>query len=234
MNKTVKDKISHISRRGSSIIPDSIVLIIIINGIADKKVIPKAIGFLAFPMMINTANISHRNTIEVADIGVPIENIFFIFIIILNKYRYGTVKILNDIKLNLIPFLPKIILGNVISHAITDELTGIGDHVSVPDIAKSQIRHTIIPVKSTAEKTADMIIFFLSILLSVPFCTVKFLSVFFSYLSVQAFSPFNSSFTVIPSISQSSNIIEASGILFPVSHFDTALSVIFSFSANCA
>ena len=47
-------------------------------------------------------------------------------------------------------------------------------------------------------------------------------------------SPLNSPFTVIPSISHNSNIIEASGILFPVSHLDTALSVMFSFSANCA
>lgn len=98
-------------------------MIIKINGMADKKVIPKATGFLAFPMILNTANISHKNITEAADTGAPIKNIFPTFIIILNKYRYGTVKTLNDIKLILIPFLPKIILGKIMTHAKTDEIS---------------------------------------------------------------------------------------------------------------
>ena len=62
------------------------------------------------------------------------------------------VKTLNDIKLTTIPLFPKIILGKDITHANTIELTGINDHVKLPDIAMLQIRHTIIPINSVAEK----------------------------------------------------------------------------------
>lgn len=59
-------------------------------------------------------------------------------------------------------------------------------------------------------------------------------SFFFSCCFIFDFSPLRSSFAEIPRISQSCNMIEESGILFPVSHLDTARSVMFSFSASCA
>lgn len=50
VNKIKTDSISQISIIGSAIIFDNIILMININGIANKKIIPKAINFLVFPM----------------------------------------------------------------------------------------------------------------------------------------------------------------------------------------
>ena len=58
------------------------------------------------------------------------------------------IKTLNDIRLMIIPLFPNIMLGNDITHAKTIELTGMSDHVKLPDMAILQIRHTMIPVKS--------------------------------------------------------------------------------------
>lgn len=55
------------------------------------------------------------------------------------------IKTLNDIKLTTTPLFPNIMLGKDITHAKTMELTGISDHVKLPDIAILQMRHTIIP-----------------------------------------------------------------------------------------
>ena len=99
------------------------------------------------------------------------------------------IKTLYDIKLTIIPLFPKTIPGKDITHANTIELTGINDHVKLPDIAILQIRHTIIPVNSVAEKTIEIITFFVMLFSSFLFKAIKFSSTFFSYLSMSIFSP---------------------------------------------
>lgn len=76
---------SHTSKTGSSIIFDSITLTIIIKGIADKKVIPKATNFLL--KRLNTATIIHNNMIEAAAITAPTENTSFAFNKLPNKNK---------------------------------------------------------------------------------------------------------------------------------------------------
>ena len=49
------------------------------------------------------------------------------------------------------------ILGKDITHVKIIELTGISDHVKLPDIAILQIRHTIIPTRSVTEKRMEII-----------------------------------------------------------------------------
>ncbi len=90
------------------------------------------------------------------------------------------VKTLNDIKLTIIPLFPKIILGKDITHANTIELTGINDHVKLPDIAMLQIRHAIIPINSVAEKSIEIIAFLVMLFSSFLFKEIKFSSAFFS------------------------------------------------------
>ena len=114
------------------------ILIISIKGIANKKIIPKAINFLVFPIQLKIAAIIHRKTMDTAAITTPTENISFTFIRLLNKNRYGIIKTLNDIKLTTIPFWPSMILGKEITHAKTMELTGISDHVKWPDIRSEE------------------------------------------------------------------------------------------------
>ena len=50
INKIKTDSISQISRTGSAVILDSMILMINKNGMANKKLIPEAIHFLVFPM----------------------------------------------------------------------------------------------------------------------------------------------------------------------------------------
>lgn len=92
------------------------------------------------------------------------------FIKLPNKNKYGIIKILNDIKLAIILFFLSTIPRKNISHAKIIELTGISDHVKLPDIAMLQIIHTIIPVRSVAEKRIGITIFFVMLFLSV-FCS---------------------------------------------------------------
>lgn len=72
---------------GSSIIIDKIILTININGMAIKKVIPKATSLLVFPIRLNTAAINHRNTIETTAIAAPRENTSFLFRKLLSKNK---------------------------------------------------------------------------------------------------------------------------------------------------
>ena len=87
---------------------------------------------------------------------------------------------LSDSKLMIIPLFPSIILGNKIPHAKTIELTGMSDHVKLPDTAILQIRHTIIPIKSIAEKRIEIIIFFVLLFSSFLFSAIKFSYAIFS------------------------------------------------------
>ena len=151
---------SHTSRIGSAIIFDSIALMININGMANKKVIPKAINFLYFPTRLKTATIIHKKIIEATAKTAPTENTSFALIKLLNSNKKGITKTLNDSKLTMIPLFPSMILGKDITHAKTMELTGISDHVNLPDIAILQIRHTIIPIKSVTENRIEIITFF--------------------------------------------------------------------------
>ena len=115
---------------------------------------------------------------EVTAITTPSENISFAFIKLLNKNRYGIIKMLNDIKLMMIPLFPSMILGKDMTHAKTMELTGISDHVKLPDIAILHIRHTIIPIKSVTENKTEIITFFVMFFLLLPKsflpCSVSF------------------------------------------------------------
>lgn len=70
--------------------------------------------------------------------------------------------------------------GKEITHAKTIELTGIKDHVKLPDIAISHIRHTIIPTKSVTEKRMEIITFFVMLFSFFLFKAIKFSSAFFS------------------------------------------------------
>ena len=85
INSIKTDIISHTSKTGSSIIFDSITLTIIINGIVNKKVVPKAANFLS--IRLNTATINHKNTIEATAIIAPIENTSFVFNKLPNKNK---------------------------------------------------------------------------------------------------------------------------------------------------
>ena len=234
ISKTETVTISHISQIGSAIMLASAALIINKNGIANKKVIPKAISFRAFPMRIKIANIIHKNTMVMIAITAPMENTSFVFNIRLNTNKYGMVKILKDIKLTATPLFPNKISGKSKSQAYRTEQAGISDHVNWPDMAILQIKHTMIPRKSAAEKRMEIILCFVTLVSSFRFSATKFSSAFFSKFSPSTFVPLNRSFAVISKISQSLSIMDESGILFPVSHLDTALSVIFNFSANCA
>ena len=75
------------SEIGSSIIFDSITLTMITNGIANKKVVPKAINFLVFPMWLKVAAIIHKKAIEVTANTAPTENTSFTFIRLPNKNK---------------------------------------------------------------------------------------------------------------------------------------------------
>ena len=158
----------------------NITLIMNMNGIADKKAIPKAINFRVFPMRLKTANKSHKNRMETDAIALPIENMALVFSRRLNKYKYGMIKMLNDIKLKTIPFFPSRMPGKDMTHAKTMELTGMSDHVNLPDIARLQIMHTIIPVKSVIEKRIERITFFVMLFSSFLFSAIRFSSTFCS------------------------------------------------------
>lgn len=129
---------------------------------ADKKVVPKAANFLS--IHLNTATIIHKNTIETTAVTAPTEKTSFVFNKMPNKNKKGTIKTLNDTKLTMIPLFPKIILGKDIIHANIIELTGMNDHVKLPDIAILQIRHTMIPINSVAEKRIERMTFFVMLL----------------------------------------------------------------------
>ena len=58
-----------------------------INGMANKKITPKAINFLVFPIRFKTATIIHKKTIEATAITIPTENTSFAFIKLLNKNK---------------------------------------------------------------------------------------------------------------------------------------------------
>ena len=57
------------------------------KGIANKKVVPRAINFLVFPMWLKIAAIIHKKAIEVTAITAPIENTSFTFSKLPNKNR---------------------------------------------------------------------------------------------------------------------------------------------------
>ena len=87
MNKIKIVSISQISRIGSAIIFNSIILMISINGIANKNTIPKAINFLVFPIRLKTVAMIHRKMVEAIATATPIVNISFAFIKMLNKNK---------------------------------------------------------------------------------------------------------------------------------------------------
>lgn len=60
-------------------------------------------------------------------------------------------KTLREVRLMAMPFFPRIIPGKVTTHAKAIELSGISDQVRTPEIARSHIRHTAIPIKSAVE-----------------------------------------------------------------------------------
>lgn len=79
--------ISHTSKTGSAIIFDSMLSMIIINGMADKKVIPRAANLLVFPIRLKTAAMIHIKTIETAAITAPMENTAFTLRKLLSKNK---------------------------------------------------------------------------------------------------------------------------------------------------
>ena len=71
--------------------------------------------------------------------------------ILLIAYKNGMIKILNDTKEQHIPFFPYFISGTNINHARRLELIGYSDQVNIPDIAMSQIEHTITTSNNNTE-----------------------------------------------------------------------------------
>lgn len=65
---------------------------------------------------------------------------------------------LNAIKEQGIPLLPYFMNGTNTSHAKRPELTGYSDQVNVPDIATSQMEHTITPVNRNIENDIKRVI----------------------------------------------------------------------------
>ena len=113
-------------------------------------------------------------------IALPTENTALAFSRRLIKYKYGMIKTLNDIKLMAIPFFPNRMPGKDMTHANTMELTGMSDQVKLPDIARLQIMHTMIPVKRVTEKRDEMNIFFAALFSSFLFRAIQFSSAFCS------------------------------------------------------
>ena len=128
----------------------------------------------------------HKNTRESNDTAAPTWNKFFTFNIRLSKYMYGMIKTLNEIRLFRIPFFPNIRPGMDITHANTMETMGIGDHDRPPVIARSQMQHTMSPIKRIIENSAE-IITFAAILFS-------------SFLQYTYFLLFNTNYRLICSI----------------------------------
>lgn len=155
-NNTSMDTISHASQIGSDIIFDSIIFTTNKNGIPNKKDKPTAVDVF-LPIHLKTANINHKNTIDIADITAPIENTSLVLSRQLNRYKYGITKILNDIKLAAILFFRNLIHGKDTTHANAIELPEISDHVKPPDIAISHMQHIIIPARSVIEKISVII-----------------------------------------------------------------------------
>ena len=91
------------------------------------------------------------NMMEATATAAPTENTSSILMKLPNQDKYGKMKTLNDIKLTVIPLFPSMIPGKEMAHAKTMELAGTSDHVKLPEIARLQIRHTIIPTKSVTE-----------------------------------------------------------------------------------
>ena len=81
------DNISHTSNIGSSIIFDKITLMITINGMVNKKIVPRAIHFLVFPTQCQSAAIPHKKRMDATAITAPIENTSFTFINLLSKNK---------------------------------------------------------------------------------------------------------------------------------------------------
>ena len=71
--------------------------------------------------------------------------------ILLITYRNGIIKILNDMREQRMPFPPHFISGTNTSHAKRLALIGYSDQVNVPDIATSQMEHTIMPSSNSTE-----------------------------------------------------------------------------------
>lgn len=99
---------------------------------------------------------------------------------------------LKDIKLPTAFFLPDI-PGKIIAHAKIMEMAGIGDHVRLWDIARSQIKQAMIPTKSAAENRAEIITCFvvwfsMACFMIVPssFCTIHLMRCFLYELQLLA------------------------------------------------
>lgn len=172
------DKMSHTSMIGSEMNFDNAMFTSIMNGINDRKIIPRANNLRIFKRL-TIPNRIHRYTIEISDIIAPIEKTAFTFIKSLNMYKYGIVKILIAIKPPRNPFLPNIITGNDTIQANIIELIGIIDQVNLPDVAISQMAHTMNPINSVVEKMIEITTFFLMLFSSFFFSAIRFSSAFF-------------------------------------------------------
>ena len=78
--------------------------------------------------------------------------------------KNGTIRTLKIIKEALIPFMPYLIAGVNVNPAKTQALIGMSDHVNVPEIAISTIKHVIMlrrinPKKITALIFCEYLIF---------------------------------------------------------------------------
>jgi len=139
-----KFKVSHISIIGSAIIFDKTKFIKTCTGITSNIDIAAAKSFLVLNIL-NITKIHHINAIPMTAILIPIGKIMLlVFMRLFKTYKKGIIKTLNAAIEQSVPFLLNFITGKNIIHANTEELIGKSDHVNVPEIAISQIAHTII------------------------------------------------------------------------------------------
>ena len=133
------------------------------------------------------------------------------------------------------PFLPAFRTGKNTSQAKAIETMGKGAQVSLPETAVLITAHAALPANSSRENaTAHR-------LRIVPAAASASLSAYCRAFSLPAAgpsgsvllcSPFSNSWMVTPSMSATEGKREISGQLIPRSHFETALSVIFSMRAK--
>lgn len=94
---------------------------------------------------------THKNTMEVTAVAVPMVKTSFVFVTRLIRNKNGMMKILRDMKLMIIPRFFKYIAGKVMTHVKIMALVGMSDHDIMPSMARLQIRHTKMAMKSVDE-----------------------------------------------------------------------------------
>ena len=133
------------------------------------------------------------------------------------------------------PFLPAFRTGKNTSQAKAIETMGKGAQVSLPETAVLITAHAALPANSSRENATAHRLRIVPAAASASlsaYCRAFSLPAAGPSASVLLCSPFSNSWMVTPSMSATEGKREISGQLIPRSHFETALSVIFSMRAK--